>query len=403
MNLLSRPRVCVWLVSASLLVAGGCEDDGNLDAVDNVRAASTDGSSPDQSTHPPEVPVDGPEATTVAGPDVPTSVDSSDSSVDTPGDVADKDAGVDAGDDLLPDGGTDGPGDSSPDQSIEVPSDVAEASCPGSDCPLAIAPGHLQLWLRGDDEAVDCVFDGVIARVREWRDRSGKGNHARTAADQVGPLCGPSAGKLNGRNVITFPRTMGQQSGEHLEVSLASIQGGPFTVVIVEKRPNVTDLSAWMLGGSVENPYDACVPQMPGANANQVLQVGYGRRWQMRASTWGPSCGVIVDGTPANDGGMPDPTAPNATAMWTVTVSGDKKLGLFVNGHRSAEAEGEGLGTNKAPIKGFIGRGFQPSNSDSRFKGDIGEILIFDVALDDEQRRKLEQHLQPRWGFEIRN
>jgi hypothetical protein len=400
MNPTSRSRTSVRLVSILLLLVWGCEDADNLARVDPVRTDAASETQIDQSA-PPEVVPDGPSDTTDAQPDVPTGVDSADAALDLPSDVPD--ARVDAGHDGPADTGADQLDGASPDMLSEVPSDATEATCPGNDCPRVIAPGHLQLWLSADDEAVDCRLEGVVARVRQWPDRSEKGNHARPAENQLGPLCGPSAGKLNGRNVITFPRTMGQQNGEHLEISLASIQDRPFTVVIVEKRPHVMDVSAWMLGGSVENPYDACVPQMAGANAGRVLQIGYGRRWQMRASTWGPSCGVIADGTPATDGGMADPAAPNATTMWVVTVSGDKKLSLFVNGRKAAEAQGEGLGQVMAPLKGFIGRGFQPSNTDSRFKGDIAEVLIFDLALDDEQRRTLERHLQPRWGFAITN
>ena len=414
MNLFNRFAIRACLVSATLLAAWGCEDTGNLAGTDVTRTdAAADGPQTDQSGPAPEVladsPADAPVPLVDAPPDVPSEADTPDAEVGRP--IDSRDAGGDAPPDDMPDadGPSDGSRDESPDEAVEGPSAVGQATCPGSNCPLVIAPDHLQLWLRGDD--IDCFFSSGVDRVRQWPDRSGKGNHARPASDQGGPLCGASANMLNGKGVVTFPRMGRPENVEHLEVSLASIQGRPFTVVIVEKRADAVDPGYWMLGGEMEDPYDQCSRTMAGVNAGRLLQIGYPVPWEKRADTWGQACGIVVDDTKANDAGLHDPSIPTVTTLWVVTLSPAKKLSLHLNGRTMArgdaqgDAEGEGLGPigNKPPIKGFIGRGYQPLQADSRFKGDIAEILIFDVALDDGQRRTLEQHLQPRWGFAITN
>jgi hypothetical protein len=406
MNLLAHPCVRLWLVSATLLAAWGCEDDGNLGLVHvAITDAGKDMVSPDRSGSEAvsqDSSTDMPSPLPDGSPDVSSDTRAPNAAPDAIADMQVDVTGLDAGPAALaPDATPDVPSDNPP----EGPADVtADAFCPGADCPLVIATDHLQVWLRGDDE-MDCPFDGTVARVREWRDRSGKGNHAKPAGGQVGPLCGPSAGMLNGKRVVTFPRTLGQENGEHLQVSLASIQDRPFTVAIVEKRKDAIDFSSWLLGSRVEAPDQECVPNVEGANTARVLQIGYAAAWDKRATTWGHPCGIALDETVLTDAGPPDPTAPTVTTLWLVTLTADKKLSLHLNGSSRGESADEGLRSAdmKPAVMGFIGRGLQPAPFDSRFKGDIAEILIYDVALDSQQRRLLEQYLQSRWGFVIAN
>jgi hypothetical protein len=407
MNLLIQSHVRVWLVSATLLAAWGCEDGGNFDGSQHLGQTPDvlpDGL-PEASVPPPDL-----------SPDVPASMDmdpaAPDAAPDAPIEAPDAaDAGPEAPTRDAPDGAPDTVSDTSPEG---PPNDGGDVFCPGARCPLAIAPGHLQLWLQGDDETegdleIDCPFDGPVARVREWRDRSGKDNHARPPIDQVGPLCGPSAGMINGKRVVTFPRTMPPKPGdpqvaEHLEVSLASIQGRPFTVAIVEKRKDAADFSSWMLGGWVDTPETDCAPHTEGANTGRVLQIGYAAAWDKRVTTWGHACGISLDETLLPGAGLPDPSAPTVTTLWLVTVTADDKLALHLNGTSRGESAGEGLKPpGEKQLTAYIGRGYQLANFDSRFKGDIAEILIYDDALDQQQRRTLEQHLQSRWGFVTAN
>jgi hypothetical protein len=206
---------------------------------------------------------------------------------------------------------------------------------------------------------------------------------------------------INGRRTITFPRTAGQQDGEHLELSLSSIQGRPFTVAIVEKRKDGMDFGSWMLGGTVDDPSHDCLPHQDSMNRGRILQIGYAAPWEKRASTWGHGCGIMLDETLA---GPPNPFAPTLTTLWIVTRTADSNLSLYLNGGKAGATAGEGLlPAGATPLIGFIGRGFQPLPVDSRFRGELGEVVIYDVALDDGQRRVLESHLGLRWDFKKAN
>ena len=373
-------------VSMPLLAAVGCDDDADL-GTGAVRADS-------------DAKVDGADRMVDTPPEI--SMPVSDGGEVQPAEPTPPEGPPDAGAETA----GEHPPDPRPDGAAgEVSGDRPDGEapmCPGADCPLAIAPGHLQVWLRGD-EGVDCVFDGITSRVREWRDQTGNGNHAHPSAGKVGPLCGAKAGTLNGKPALTFPRTAGLEDGEHLELSLAPIQDKPFTVVVVEKRTNAMDFGSWMIGAPLLDTSVSCLGAPVNENRARVLQIGYPAPFEKQARTWGPSCGAKLNDLLQPGAGIPDPNAPTTTTLWTVILTADRKLILALNGQKKAEAAEEGLMATSQPIIGFIGRGFQRMQADGRFRGDIAEILIFDVALDDQQQRTLEQHLRPRWKIEAAN
>jgi hypothetical protein len=339
-------------------------------------------------------------------PDLPDGSPSIDEAVDQRDDAGPDGESLEAGSDAGPDDGeaTDGPPDTMMD---EVPSADAEADsggeaplapiveCTGPGCPRDLAPEHLQLWFRGD-VGLGCVPAGSKERVTTWQDSSGRERHARAPAGGVGPLCGASAGTMNGRPVVSFARTSGAENSEHLEIDLLGLLDHSFTIAVVERRMPAM-FNAYMIGSELEDPQSVgCDGVNP--NATRGLAIGYFDPLTTIATVWGPDCDFIVD-VPAVG------SKPNVTVL---TYSSSVGLSLFVDGKAptppSVRSEGlksgeDPLTRQKTSIKGFIGRGYQviDPGAEARYKGDIAEIVAFDIELSNEQRTALEAYLHQRW------
>jgi hypothetical protein len=253
--------------------------------------------------------------------------------------------------------------------------------CAGGGCPDEVAPGHLQLWLRSD-QGVECAQEAGINRVRVWRDLSGNGRDAVPAASKVGPVCG--AGMLNGRHAITFPRTDGLEDQEYLETNLASLKDKGFTIAVVEKREGAAN-NLFMIGSQLEFPDAVSCPMNP--NANRGLLLGYWMPGLLGASTWGTTCDVSA-------------TVPAAFATASLVVTTYEPmvgLKLFLNGNKVGESPSSGL---EAIGRGLVGRAFQHNmySKDTRYRGQMAEVVVFDVPLEDGTRTALEQYLKATWG-----
>jgi hypothetical protein len=269
-------------------------------------------------------------------------------------------------------GGDDGPSD-------------AVAACSPAGCPTEIAPGHVQLWFRGD-VGVECAAVDAKQRVLRWQDFSGHGRHARAPAGRRGPLCGAAAGALNGHSVISFPRTENAQGEEYLEVDLTGIHGKSFTIAIVERRMPAM-FNSWMIGSQLDPKTESevsCDGVNP--NANHGLAIGYPFTMTMQATVWGPDCDI----------GVPAPALGDKPNVTVVSYSKPTGLQLFTDGTHRMTVASDGLAS---ALLGFIGRGYALNDdvSDSRYRGVIAEIAVFDVELTSEQRTNLEAYFRQRW------
>jgi hypothetical protein len=366
----ARPRNLAFLGASLLALAAGCGDskptsiappgmDASVD-VENTPVINGDAldQSPEASD---EVPIDD-------LPDVP---------------LADPTDGppTDEITDLPPDGDSpemiaevaDGPDD--------APEPEAEVHADGTGDTFTPGPA-LQLWLRGDRN-VDCVPQGISNRVTTWHDLSGHGRDARPATGKVGPLCGPSANQLNGNRAVTFPRTPDMEGEEHLEVDLGALIGSAFTVAIVEQRTGTQPLR-YMLGSKVPFPDSINCGLNP--NVSKGILFGYRMAGRLVASTWGRNCDLSYILPPIAD-------APSASFFIYSPAAG---LSLFVDGVLQANQPGMGIDQ----ISGLIGRGFELSSEapDSRYHGDLAELMVFNTAITDDQRQQLETYFRASWN-----
>ncbi|HEX3697255.1 MAG TPA: hypothetical protein VH374_17905 [Polyangia bacterium] len=334
------------------------------------------------------------------------SIDASDDSGDSDGaddsvtEPAVSDGGVDSAAEAAPDDD----GNGSPDDGSPSEVDGPAPSCPGPDCPLALAAGHLQLWLRGD-QGVSC--DG--GRVTRWTDLSGRHNDASPPAGQWGPICGASAGQLNGRDVIMFPRGTEPDAvaAEHLEVDFRTLAQSSLTIAVVEKRDDAPVTASWMIGTPL--PFPTAIFCDDSASVNQTLGMvlGYLTPDHLIGSFWGDSCQG-----PGESVSPPPVSKPSTTIMIFQPSTG---ISLFING-KQGEGDGSGfikedglgpLDTNTADAhpaafmgRGLIGRGFEATESgvDSRYKGLIAEVIIYNAPMVTSDRKLLEAYLTDRWN-----
>jgi hypothetical protein len=289
------------------------------------------------------------------------------------------DAAADAGD---PEGGRaiaprDGPGmDVAIDTAAAKVSTPATPPCTGDACPSGIAPGHLQLWLRGD-RGLDCA-GGMVER---WRDLSGHERDALPPAGKAGPLCG--AQMLNGHATVFFPHTNGRADAEHLEVDLTPLAGSPFSIAVVEKRTGLRQ-DGYLVGSQLPFPDDVSCGLS--VNRERGLVLGYNASSFLWASTWGEDCDLAVS--------VP-PSAPKPSIVM-MTYQPQVGLSLFRDGTKLGTSPSRGL---RSIVKGFIGRGYQLGQypEDTRYSGQIAEIVVFDSALSDVERGALEAYFKATW------
>jgi hypothetical protein len=192
---------------------------------------------------------------------------------------------------------------------------------------------------------------------------------------------------IGARSVLTFPRTAKGDSEEYLEVSFEGLVNASFTIAIVERRMEAA-FNSWMIGSLLPEP-DSLQCDGVNPNANQGLAIGYGYPLKLDANLWGPNCDLEADVPVMGD-------RPNISV---VTYSPQNGLTLFADGKQLKQEASEGL---KRSVKGFIGRGFAftlDSPGDSRYHGDLAEIVAFDIELSVEQRQLLEGYLRDSWAI----
>jgi hypothetical protein len=259
---------------------------------------------------------------------------------------------------------------------VDDASDGSDASPPN---PLSLAPGNLVLWLRGDQK-VECDASTTPARVVVWGDLSGTGNHARAPIGKRGPVC--DAATINGQKVVSFPVTAGAQGEEHLEIDLKRLANRGFTLAVVERRTGER-FSAWMIGSKLPRPDSlGCTGNM---NVAQGLLLGYDRSLRLVASTWGENCDLRAD--------VDEVTQARVVVATMVPGTG---FTVFADGVEVGSKNAEPLASIDT---GFIGRGFEwgMNRGDSRYQGEIAEVVIYDVPLATKARTELEAYLRNSW------
>jgi hypothetical protein len=232
--------------------------------------------------------------------------------------------------------------------------------------------------------------------VTSWRDRAIAGRSFRPAAGHLGPLCGIGADLWNGRQVPVFDRAGSTDLDSVLPVDLGALVGGDYTVMVVERRRSATVTLAYLLGTNVPAP-DAETFCGNEDNSHMSYRFGY-REGDFSAGDYGVDengdCSDIAASVP-----MPatDPPIPHVDVEVFSTHEGRS---FFF------ETLPAGTSLDHLPIQAldpgqYLGRAYQRfgANADSRFEGQIAELIIFRAALDDQDRQTITQCLMQRWAF----
>ena len=369
-------------------------DAGQIPDIADAADVTTDGEGPAQDAIDGEAGAEG-----EAGADADAEADdaaAADAALDGAGDAV-------ADDGPLPDGGVDITAEASPaDGGDDLTPADGPPPCRGPSCPSDLGAGHLQLWLRGD-RGVDCV----AGRVARWLDLSPHHNDGAPPAAGWGPICGEGTNQINSRAVVSFPRSSGPVAlaSEHIEVDFSALAESALTIAVVEQR-RVPMAATWIVGTPLPFPDQVSCPG--NVNEGKGLKLGYPVPNRALASFWGAACASGGDAVPL-------PPAAQASTFIMVYVPGTG-ISVFLNG-KQGKGSGAGVflegGLSKVatdsaadarPIgflgRGFIGRGFELTSDgiDSRYHGSIAEVVVYNTALDDSERTRLEAYFHGEWN-----
>ena len=231
-----------------------------------------------------------------------------------------------------------------------------------------VAAGTLQLGLAaGMDGAklwLDANSGNVITNesggVTQWLDQSGNGRNA-TAAGATNAVATTNT-LVNDMGVVRFNGT-----DQHFGVDLSFLANSGYTILAVEGRTGTGN--HYYLG-----TYNASA-------TNQALHVGYRSDTQYTLAQYSNDLNVSV-GSYANQQFRVWANMLNLTTNQQAIYRDGALLGSRNAGGALTAADGGRLGT------GF---------SSQWFNGDLGEILIFDRALNASERAFVEEYLMLRW------
>ena len=250
--------------------------------------------------------------------------------------------------------------------------------------PLTIQPDHLALWLTADQGLV-CT-DG---RVTQWEDQSPRGTPALPMYGQLGPQCGLLS-HAHDRVLLPYfsaPKTSNPLD-ETLDVDLNCLVHVQYTLFVVERRwadyHDHSPAAEYLLGTTVEGIADA-------GCATGAFQFGYAYK------LGGPELVLDQDCKQAAHtvGRVPD-AGPAALSEESAEYSTTWGRALWIPGAPPAYVNDQTQ--IMAAYGGAIGRGIVANSKlDTRFRGDIAEIVIYDTALDSEDKTKVEQYLGIHW------
>ena len=311
---------------------------------------------------------------------------------------------VDDGGAVAPPGsGADAARDATTEATADVTRDAAADVSIAEAGPPSIRWSNVQLWLAAD---LNVACDA--GRVTTWHDRSG---HARDATPgaALGPRCG--ARTLGGLPVVTFtaPPSEAPYVDESLEVDLSFLLSAAYTIFIVERRAldrAVPD--AWFLMGTqVSN--EAAIKANCGGNSgitDTALQLGYFKQ----PVDGGFETYLFLDHTciglagtamvPRVDGSTPAPPS-----VVTARLDPSDNRYLYVNGVKKLAGAvpcTAGRCASSALLQatgGSIGRGLAKVLFDTRYLGDIAEVIAYDVSLGPADQASIESYLRAKWGF----
>ena len=283
------------------------------------------------------------------------------------------------------------------------PADATTRTPPGTapPRPRVVAPvapdsgalaASLQFWLKADSLALD---DG--APVPVWPDSSGHGRDASATkgvrADGQGAAgVFVKSSTLARRSAVRFTNDTGYASSPSIPVPVSG-DAALTLAVVVNLEPH-----------DVGNPHDGILglgdPANPGADPGlplaAILQINRAEDHALHvAGGWNHDASLGAGSFKARYG--------RPTLLIAVKTPGPMRTTtrVFIDGEPAAIVEGRDTVPairHRADIGAFLGRAVGWSGS---IKGDVGEALVFDTALLDEQRQGLEAWLGDKYALPL--
>lgn len=224
---------------------------------------------------------------------------------------------------------------------------------------LAQAPNTLpglQLWLDAQDGSTISTSGG---QVTQWDDKSGNGFHAVQGDAARQPTV---AGSINGFSAIHLDATgAGDPNSDALAVSTLNIAAHPYTVFIVDQYWGATQ------GRTLQ-----------GAGANWLIGKWGGRNAHFTGEWAGPFGAQTFAGT----------NAPVVTEGVGGTYNSYQTRNGVTVGHNNVGGSPGGLA-----IGGAGGGAF-----DEPSQADVGEVIVYNRVLADNERRQVSNYLAAKWG-----
>ena len=235
--------------------------------------------------------------------------------------------------------------------------------------PAVLGGTDVRMWLDAADIDGDGVREGaaetglVSNMVQTWADRSGRGNPA--AAPSAGERPAATTQTMNGLPVITFN---GNQMLGGTSASNPYGITGDRTMYVVTRRRSGTP--------------SRLIDRRPADNP--LFNITWDNTLEVRDDNVGQFQASIG--------------SPRSTAGTTYVVSANRSastLGVWVNGAPTGSSTITGTQTMRAVT---IGRhGSTTATADL----DVAEVLLFNRALTDAERREIDEYLARKWGADL--
>jgi hypothetical protein len=247
----------------------------------------------------------------------------------------------------------------------------------------------LALWLTAD-RGMTCETTITPNRVTLWQDQSG-GGHDATPAAANGPHCLLAGHAINGQDVPSLTATSTDRDGDVFAVDLSFLVASDFTIFVVERRQTAYRAMSYLIGSAL--PADAGVQDgctSTGAG-QQAFFAGFADSATFRASVWGDACDIDVP--------VPEQDVVNKPiTVDVIRYEAASGYRLFING--VDEGGSSRTGGLTSITGGFIGRAYPWDGvTDTRFRGDIAEVLMYRRALSPDERSAVERYLSQHWGL----
>jgi len=227
----------------------------------------------------------------------------------------------------------------------------------------------LELWLDATDAA---TITGTASLVTGWDDKSTAGNDVTAAG-----AARPSQSTINGLNAITF-----DGAAEAMSLASASVTGldGPDITIFAAVNKQFDEADSW-----------------PGAFARGSGAWGAG--WRLASSDAGGSNMYFSAAQYTSDAALISaaPSGADAFALWAADHedAGGVKHGYLNNVLAGTDTSGLISGASSHDLT--IG---QPgTNTTYSLFGSIGEILVYNSVLSEEDRLTVSEYLADKWGF----